>query len=535
MKAVQVRDALSFYAFFDLRPAGKTTIRLSTCVSSKSRDEVAKALSQELGIGCGQTTPDGAITFVETSCIGMCDQGPAALVNGAVLTGLSPRDVKEIVASARRGTVPRHNRVEANLRQSGPVIFAPMERGAAIRAALGKTPEQVIDEISASRLRGRGGAGFPTAMKWSFCRKAALAGGKGERQLLCNCDEGEPGTFKDRVILSEAPDLLFEGMTVAGYALGARLGILYVRGEYAYLIPHLEQVVERRRRLGLLGAAVCGREGFDFDVRIQLGAGAYVCGEESSLIESLEGKRGAPRDRPPYPVQRGFMNQPTAVNNVETLCCAARIMEKGAQWFSSMGTRDSTGTKLISVSGDCGRPGVYEVPLGIVIDRLLEMAGATDVQAVQIGGPSGQCLAPKDLGKSICYEDVSTGGAVMVFDSSRDILEIVRAHAAFFAEESCGWCDPCRTGTALLLKKMDKILSGKAVRRDLAELESLAGSVKFMSRCGLGQTAPNPILTSLRNLPHLYERLLAAGDFAPELDLEQAMKPALAHTKREHP
>ena len=530
MRPVEVRDALSFYTFFNVKKTGRTTIRLSTCVSSKSRGEVARALSEEIGVAFGETTPDGAITLAETSCVGMCDQGPAALIDGAVVTELSAKDVKKIVSTARRGAPAHHNRVEPNLRQAGPVIFAPMERGAAIRAALGKTPEQVIDEISASRLRGRGGAGFPTAMKWSFCRKAGA-----NRQLLCNCDEGEPGTFKDRVILTNAPDLLFEGMTVAGYALGAGTGILYVRGEYAYLLSHLQEILEKRRRLGLLGTAVCGREGFDFDIRIQLGAGAYVCGEESSLIESLEGKRGAPRDRPPYPVQRGYLNQPTAVNNVETLCCAARVMEKGAAWFSAMGTKDSTGTKLLSVSGDCERPGVYEVEMGIVIDRLMDMVGARDVQAVQIGGPSGRCLAPKDLGRRLSFEDVPTGGAVMVFDGSRDILSIVRAHAAFFVEESCGWCDPCRTGTSLLLRKLDKILSGRAVHRDLAELESLAKTVAFMSRCGLGQTAPNPILTSLRNLPQLYERLLAPGDFAPELDLEEAMKPALAHTKREHP
>jgi [NiFe] hydrogenase diaphorase moiety large subunit len=421
--------------------------------------------------------------------------------------------------------------VESNIRQTGPVIFAPMERGAAIRAALNRGPEEVIDEIGRSRLRGRGGAGFPTAMKWSLCRKAAGE----QRCLICNCDEGEPGTFKDRAILTEVPDLLFEGMTVAGYALGAKLGFLYLRGEYAYLQDHLEEVLERRRRLGLLGSSVCGREDFDFDIRIQLGAGAYVCGEESSLIESLEGKRGAPRDRPPYPVQRGYLGQPTAVNNAETLCAAARIMEKGAQWFAGMGTRDSTGTKLFSVSGDCERPGVYELELGVKIDKLLETVGARDAQAVQVGGPSGQCLAAKDLGRRICFEDVPTGGAVMVFDASRDILRVVRAHTAFFVEESCGWCDPCRIGTSLLLRKLDKILAGKAVRQDLAELEALGNTVKKMSRCGLGQTAANPVLTSLHSFPHLYDRCLRPGDFAPEFDLEKAMEPALRFTGRKPP
>jgi [NiFe] hydrogenase diaphorase moiety large subunit len=535
MRPVEVRDCLSFYAFISLEPAGKTTVRLSTCVAGELRgaDEVEGALEKESGTRFGHAGADADISLVHTSCIGMCDQSPAAMVDGDVLTNIAPKDVKNIVKSLRKaaGSSFHETRVESNIRQPGPVIFSPMERGAAIRAAVNVSPEEVIERIGKSRLRGRGGAGFPTAMKWSLCRKAP-----GEAHyLLCNCDEGEPGTFKDRVILAEAPDLLFEGMTVAGYALGAKQGILYLRGEYAYLRHSLEQVLERRRRLGLLGPSICGREGFDYEIRIQLGAGAYVCGEESSLIESLEGKRGAPRDRPPYPVQQGFLGQPTAVNNAETLCAAARIMERGSEWFASMGTRDSTGTKLLSVSGDCERPGVYELEFGIVIDKLLELVGARGVQAVQVGGPSGQCLAAKDLGKRICFEEVPTGGAVMVFDKSRDVLRIVRAFTAFFVEESCGWCDPCRIGTSLLLKKLDKIIAGKAVRTDIAELEKLGITVEKMSRCGLGQTAANPILTSLRSFPHLYDRLIQPGDFGPELDLDAALQPAIQFTGRKPP
>jgi [NiFe] hydrogenase diaphorase moiety large subunit len=233
-------------------------------------------------------------------------------------------------------------------------------------------------------------------------------------------------------------------------------------------------------------------------------------------------------------VQRGYRNQPTAVNNVETLCCAARIIEKGADWFTSMGTRDSTGTKLLSVSGDCDRPGVYELEFGIVIDRLLEMVGARDVQAVQVGGPSGQCLAVKDFGKRICFEDASTGGAVMMFNASRDIVRIIREFTDFFVEDSCGWCAPCRIGTALLVRKMDKILSGKAVRRDLIELESLGNTVKTMSRCGLGQTSANPVLTSLKNFPALYEQRIQSGDFSPEIDLTTALRPAQEMRGRTH-
>ena len=533
VKPVQVCDALSFYSFLSLSPTGRSTVRLSTCVAGKMRgsEAVEEALAREAGIPFGQTSGDGAITLARTSCTGMCDQSPSALVEGHVLTNLAPEDARKIVDGLLDKSPFSHTRVESNIRQTGPVIFAPLERGAAIRAALSRSPQEVIEEIGKSRLRGRGGAGFPTGMKWDFCRKTQGA----EHYLICNCDEGEMGTFKDRVIITEVPDLLFEGMTIGGYALGARLGVLYLRGEYEYLHDHLERVLERRRRLGLLGTSVCGREGFAFDIRIQLGAGAYICGEESALLESLEGKRGAPRDRPPYPVQRGYRNQPTAVNNVETLCCAARIMEKGAEWFARMGTRDSTGTKLLSVSGDCERPGVYELEFGIVIDRLLEMVGAKDVQAVQVGGPSGQCLAVKDLGKRICFEDASTGGAIMVFNTSRNIVKIVREFTEFFVEDSCGWCAPCRVGTTLLLKKIDKVLSGRAVRRDLIELESLCNTVKTMSRCGLGQTSANPILTSLKNFRGLYEQKIQPGDFSPEIDLGHAVQTACEITGRTPP
>jgi [NiFe] hydrogenase diaphorase moiety large subunit len=405
-----------------------------------------------------------------------------------------------------------------------------MEHGAAIRNALNMSPEQVVDTINVSRLRGRGGAGFPTAMKWDFCRKAE----GNSHYIICNADEGEPGTFKDRVVLSEEPDMVFEGMTVAGYAIGASEGLLYLRGEYRYLFDRLSHILERRRHTGLLGTNICGKEGFNFDIRIQLGAGAYICGEESGLIESLEGKRGAPRDRPPFPVTKGYLNQPTAVNNVETLCCAARILEKGTEWFSRFGTRDSTGTKLLSVSGDCRHPGVYEIEFGISIDEILEMVGGTDAQAVQVGGPSGTCVAPKDFGRDICFEDLPTGGSFIVFGPERDLLEIVRQFTEFFVDESCGWCAPCRGGTTLLLKKLEKVLQGTGTRQDLTELQSLGETVKMMSRCGLGQTAANPILTTLKNFPQLYYSRISDSAYVPSFDLGAATAAYRDLTGREY-
>jgi [NiFe] hydrogenase diaphorase moiety large subunit len=410
----------------------------------------------------------------------------------------------------------------------GPVIFAPFERGVGIRAAVGMAPEKVVEQVKKSSLRGRGGAGFPTGLKWEFCRKAK----DGVRYVICNADEGEPGTFKDRVILTETPDMVFEGMAIAGYAMGAKCGLLYLRAEYEYLRDNLEQVLAERRSLGLLGTNVGGCKGFDFDIRIQMGAGAYVCGEESGLIESLEGKRGAPRDRPPFPVEKGYKNEPSAVNNVETYCCAARILERGAEWFTRIGTKDSTGTKLLSVSGDCERPGVYEVEYGTALEKVLEMVGAEGSQAVQMGGPSGQCLAPKDFGRSIAFEDLPTGGSVIVFGSDRDLLEYMRQFMEFFVDESCGWCVPCRVGTTVLLKEFEKIVEGRGTEADLEEIARIGETVKVMSRCGLGQTAANPILTTIRNFSRLYDARIQPGEYIPRFDLAKALEEGCAITGR---
>lgn len=523
---VQVRDMISFYAFFPRKPLGKNVIRLCNAVIErmKGADEVGKAFEKALGISFGETTKDNLFTLLHTPCIGLSDQAPGALINNVPLTNLKPADIPQIINDLKAGKnisdLPQA-RVQLNLKKEGEVICAPLESGTALRNALNMKPEEVINEINKSRLRGRGGAGFPTAMKWDFCRKQKSP----IRYLICNADEGEPGTFKDRVILTEYPDLVFEGMTIAGYAIGAKEGIMYLRGEYAYLLDSLEKVLAKRRHLGLLGEHICGREDFNFDIRIQLGGGAYVCGEESALIESVEGKRGAPRDRPPFPVQKGYKNEPTSVNNVETLCCAARILEKGGDWFSKIGTKDSTGTKMLSVSGDCEHPGVYEVEYGITIEKLLELVGAKDTQAVQVGGASGKCVAPKDFGRRISFEDLPTGGSIMIFGKNRDLLECMYQFVEFFIEESCGWCVPCRAGTTLLEKKFRQILDGKGTAQSLAELRRIAQTVKAMSRCGLGQTSANPVLTTIYDFADLYaERIKEEDGKLLTFDLQKAMK-----------
>ncbi len=329
------------------------------------------------------------------------------------------------------------------------------------------------------------------------------------------------------MLLTEIPDVVFDGMIIAGHALGAKHGLVYLRGEYAYLFKTLQGVLQRRRRLGLLGSKICGQEGFDFDIRIQLGAGAYICGEESALIESLEGKRGAPRDRPPFPTERGYLHQPTAVDNVETFACVARIMEKGADWFASFGTHESSGTKLLSVSGDCPHPGVYEVRFGITVNNLLDLVGAPDAAFVQVGGPSGQCVGPKDYGRRIAFEDLPTGGSMMIFGPDRDVLDVARQFTEFFVDESCRWCTPCRVGTTLLKKSLDKILGDRGTLADVEALESLANTVMRMSRCGLGQTAANPILTTMRNFPQAWEARLRPDNFLPQVTLREALAEAI--------
>lgn len=314
-------------------------------------------------------------------------------------------------------------------------------------------------------------------------------------------------------------------MTVAGHAIGARRGLLYLRGEYRYLLAHLQSVLERRRTHGFLGASVQGVEGFDFDIDIHLGAGAYVCGEESALIESLEGKRGTPRIRPPFPVTHGYLGRPTVVNNVETLAAAALIALRGGEWYAGIGTRKSTGTKVLSVSGDCERPGIYEYPFGVTVREVLEDCGAQHAQAVQVSGPSGVCLEPGEFSRRIAFEDVPTAGAFMVFDRGRDMFEVARNFAHFFAHESCGFCTPCRVGTSALARMMDKIADGHGSPYELNEIFKLNRVLQSSSHCGLGHTACNPLFDTLNKFRPAYERRLRSLDFEPAFDLDASRAP----------
>lgn len=545
---VAVEGVASFYAFLSLEPKGRVTIRLCDDIIDRfaGLSAVTEAFVKELGVGLGRTSADGAYSLEYTPCIGMCDQAPAAMINDVVVTRLTPEKVRRIATGLKEGKNPEDlisdrfaelspyaratRMVDANIKHAGAVLLGPVPQDAGLQKALAQTPAQIIDQIGASGLRGCGGAGFTTDRKWRFASQAA----DDRRFIFCNADEGEPGTFKDRVLLTERPHLLIEGMTIAARAVGAREGIIYLRGEYVYLRALLEEVLAERRANGLLGDSILGTAGFDFDIRLQMGAGAYICGEEGALISSCEGLPGEPKTRPPFPVTSGYLGHPTVVNNVETFCHAARILDRGAQWFFNMGTKGSHGTKLFSVSGDCLHPGIYELPYGLSVRELLEMAGGEDAAAVLVGGPSGTMIARDTFERKLTFDDLATGGAVVVFSSERNILEIAEYYMSFFVHESCGYCTPCRVGNVFLQRAVAKFRQGLANPADIAYLKDLSATIIETSRCGLGMTSPNPILSTLENFPLVYAAMVKPSKdrMRATFDIQSAISDARFLAKR---
>ncbi len=532
----RVEGVVGFYSFLHTRPVGRYRVLFSDNITDRmlGNAELLDALCRKLWIEPGHLSEDGLVSVTTTSCTGLCDQGPAMLVNGRAIGQLSHRRINEIAELIRQQRPldlwpTEYFQVDDNIRRRDALLGLDMAPGAALQAAVARGRDGWLAEMQASNLRGRGGAGFATAVKWASAKNAPGA----PKVVVCNADEGEPGTFKDRVLLNSFADLVFEGMSLAAWAVGASQGFLYLRGEYRYLRPQLEAVLARRRAAGLLGKAILGQAGFDFDIDIHLGAGAYVCGEESALIESLEGKRGTPRIRPPFPVTKGYLGRPTVVNNVETLAKTCLIALGGGEAFAATGTAQSAGTKLLSISGDCAFPGIYEYPFGVPISRVLEDCGASDTQAVQVGGASGICLAGYEFQRRIAYEDVPTAGAFMIFDGTRDLFEVARAFVHFFAHESCGFCTPCRVGTALLKGFMDKLADGHGAQADLADIDWLDRLLKNASHCGLGSAAPNPVIDTLQKFRPAYERRLVSLDFEPAFDLDAALAEARQLTGRD--
>ena len=417
--------------------------------------------------------------------------------------------------------------IEDSIYRKGPLLDHSVVPGAAIQRALQLGRDLTLKELENSGLRGCGGAGFPTHVKWDLCRQSK----RQQRFVVCNADEGEPGTFKDRALLHQYADTLLEGMTVCAVTIGANKGFIYLRHEYEFLRDSLQRRIDRRRDQGLLGRSILGHHGIHFDVEIYMGAGSYVCGEETALLESLEGKRGIPRVRPPFPVTHGYMRRPTVVNNVETLCYAARILEHSPSILDHDG--NVPGWKLLSISGDCESPGIYEVPLGTSIRDILEMCGATDVQAIQIGGPAGVLISPSEFDRATSFDDLNTAGSFIIFDRSRDLLETALNFTHFFAHESCGFCTPCRVGTKLIAQLADKVAEGHGARLDIEQMRRLNKLMTQASHCGLGQRAAVPILATHQKFPDCFARRMEDVEYKPAFDVEAAIQRSIEIVREE--
>ncbi|MBI2407158.1 MAG: NAD(P)H-dependent oxidoreductase subunit E [Gemmatimonadetes bacterium] len=555
-----VRGLVGFYSFLSSTYRGEYAVYISDNITDRMQGSTGLAtyLCNRLNVKLGETRQDGRVSVRFTSCTGMCDQGPAALINERALTRLT-RQRMDRIAELINSRTPMEEWpaelfvVEDNFRRSDVMFRRAFEPGAALKAAMlrggdetlkslqfeeavdpssghawRRGADETLKELYRSDLRGRGGAGFKAAIKWETCRDISAP----ERYVICNADEGEPGTFKDRVLLTSYADMVFEGMTICGYVVGSTRGILYIRQEYWYLKSHLEAVLARRREADLLGRNVLGT-GFAFDIDIHWGAGAYIAGMESALIESVEGRRAKPRKRWPLPVVAGLNRRPTVVNNVETFAAAATIALKGGAWFAGHGTGHSAGTKLFCVSGDCERAGIYEYPFGVSVREVLRDCGGLDAQAVQISGPSGVTITRAEFDRILAFEDLSTAGTCMVFGPQRDMFDVVRNFTQFFRHECCGLCTPCRVGTSLLEMLVEKVAAGKGSPVDVEQVQSICQLMKTTAHCGLGQTAPNHVIDSLVKFRGDWDKRMKTTDFVPAFDLDAALQEARQLTGRD--
>ena len=522
------------------------------CTSSGSK-VLQKAFADELAA----KGLENEVKIVQTGCFGLCALGPVVIIHpeGTFYSRVEEKDVAEIVEEhLLKGRIVKRleykdvEGVELDTENTSlnDTAFYKSQKRVALRncgvvnpenideyigldgyAALGKvltemTPQEVIDVILASGLRGRGGAGFPTGRKWAF----AAANAADQKYVCCNADEGDPGAFMDRSILEGDPHSVIEAMAIAGYAIGANQGFVYVRAEYPIAVQRLKIALEQAREYGLLGKDIFGT-GFDFDIDIRLGAGAFVCGEETALMTSIEGRRGEPRPRPPFPAVKGLFAKPTILNNVETYANIPQIILKGADWFTSMGTEKSKGTKVFALGGNITNTGLVEVPMGTTLRKIVEEIGGgipngKKFKAAQTGGPSGGCIPADLLDVEIDYDNLLEIGSMMgsggliVMDEDTCMVDIAKFFLEFTVDESCGKCTPCRVGTRRLLELLNKITDGNGTMEDLEKLEELSYYIKDNSLCGLGQTAPNPVISTLRYfrdeyIAHIVDKKCPAG------------------------
>jgi NADH-quinone oxidoreductase subunit F len=513
---------VTFYALFSTSPRPRKVLHVCDDIACKcyGADEAIRELERSSGPEYhppkGDHTNVGEFAWVRSPCLGMCDQAPAALMQDF---GVAPHD--ELLGRFKHGAprlpyAPIHgsNEDAILLKRVGRVdptsLKAYKASGGytALVRALDLGPDKVIAEVTASKLMGRGGAAFPTGRKWDAVAKQPAK----PHYLICNADESEPGTFKDRVLMEEDPFALVESMTIAGFARGCELGYLYFRGEYPLAFTRLENAIAEARKADLLGDNIMGR-GISFDIELRRGAGAYICGEETALFNSIEGYRGEPRNKPPFPVQSGLFGKPTVVNNVETLVNVPHILLMGGSEFAKIGTEQSTGTRLFCVSGCVARPGLYEAPFGITAKELLAMAGGVwrgrKLQTVLLGGAAGVFIRPDELDLKLTFEDTRAAkatlgsGVFMVFDDTIDLLDVLKRIASFFRDESCGQCVPCRVGTVRQEEALHRIAAKKArggVKGEIALLDEVGMAMKDASICGLGQTAYSAIESAIHRL-----------------------------------
>jgi NADH-quinone oxidoreductase subunit F len=516
-----VFGVIDFYAMLYRQPAGRTVVQICSApvCALAGAEAVAAALCRHLQIEPGEVSSDGAFTVEHSPCLGLCDHAPALLVGDSALGHADPEQSAAICALSGQKTVSfvggDIRSLTSNCGQGQPTSLADYQaRGgyAGLKKTLTMTPQAVLAEVKAAGLVGRGGAAFPTGVKWEG---AANAPGQ-PKYIVCNADESEPGTFKDRILMEEDPHRIIEGMIIAAYAVGASRGYIYVRGEYPYAFKIMSEAVAEARQAGAIGENIFGSR-LAFNIEMRLGAGAYICGEETALLESIEGKRGFPRIKPPFPTTHGLFGKPTVINNVETFCNVPLIVEWGAAEYRKMGTERSPGPKLFCVSGQVQRPGLYEVPFGITLRHLLfDLAGGLKqgrkLQAVLMGGAAGAFAVEKDLDVSLSFENLSAAalplgsGAVMVFDDSADLRDVLKRLAHFFADESCGKCYPCQLGARRQYEILARGAAGRPLAGDRERLSDVGNTMIDASLCGLGQTAATAVLSAMKLWPEMFEK-----------------------------
>ena len=518
-----IHGVIEFYTMFYNEPMGKKVIRVCEDMACQLAGcgAVHEAIEQKLGLTHGETSADGKIAYERVPCLGMCEHSPNALNGDRPAGDLTVEAVDDFLA----GT---HPEPDAKVYGSTPLKlfrvgkadpeslqdYLAHEGYVGLQNAMESSPEEIIEWMTDSKLLGRGGAMFPLGLKWKFTRGAP--GTPADKHIIANCDESEPGTFKDRGLMEEDPFSLIEAMTMAAYVVGAENGWIFLRGEYPKSLKRLQTAVSKAREAGYLGKNILGRQGFNFDIEIRLGAGAYICGEETALFEAIEGKRGFPRIKPPFPTTHGLFMQPTAVNNVETLVAALTISRIGWDAWAQHGTEESMGTKWFCVSGHVKQRGLYELPFGLTVRELIEEAGGVrdgrQVQAVLVGGAAGVFLSPEQLDYPLTYESSRNNvfpigsGVIMVIDDSFDLRKVLYGLSHFFAHESCGKCFPCQIGTQRQMEILHHVAhNGGARPLDKDRLLDIGFTMTETSLCGLGQTAASAIVSAIGLWPELVE------------------------------